>query len=109
MSSQALQISLKKLLTLLEHSPSSSQTLTPYLINLYTSSPSLLPSLQTYTRLLTDVKHRRELQLIDTGAENKLDGMEMTRRSAARSGFQMPEVYGEVGVGVKKGEEVEKK
>ncbi|GMI11282.1 hypothetical protein TrLO_g10483 [Triparma laevis f. longispina] len=92
MSSQRLQVSLKKLLTQLEHSPTASQTLTPYLISHFTSTQSSkkLKICDDYTTLLTEVFERRRLQIIDTGAEKKLDGKEMTRRSAARSGFQMP-------------------
>jgi len=51
------------------------------------------PQIATYADLLTSVFERRRLQRLDTGAENKLDAKEMTKRSAHRAGFEMPEQY----------------
>ncbi|GMH53988.1 hypothetical protein TrRE_jg631 [Triparma retinervis] len=55
---------------------------------------SLTPStMGHYSTLLEDVLERRRLQRLDTGAENKLSAAEMTKRSAHRAGFEMPEKY----------------
>jgi hypothetical protein len=47
----------------------------------------------TYQTMLGDVFERKRLQELDQGGEKKLDAKELTRRSAARSGFSMPDEY----------------
>ena len=49
---------------------------------------------EEYLRLLSDISERASLHSLDRGAEKKLGPKEMTRRSAARSGFQMPKEFG---------------
>ena len=53
-------------------------------------SPTLLTN---YSHLIECVERRKFLHKLDTGAEIKLGHKEMTKRSAARSGFQMPKEY----------------
>mmetsp|Transcript_22295 Transcript_22295/g.46344 ORF Transcript_22295/g.46344 Transcript_22295/m.46344 type:complete len:91 (-) Transcript_22295:55-327(-) len=83
----------------------SKKELTTRLLNILTTNcPSISPTtsfpstlttstLSTYTKLLEDVFERRRLQKLDTGAESVLSAEEMTKRSAHRSGFKMPEKY----------------
>ena len=42
--------------------------------------------------LRQDIDERSRLQRMDTGAENQLSPMEMSRRAAARAGLQLPEL-----------------
>jgi len=51
--------------------------------------------LQNYANLVDRLEERKYLHSLDTGAENKLGYAELTKRSAARSGFQMPKTYSE--------------
>jgi hypothetical protein len=43
-----------------------------------------------FMSLKQDLAERERLQKMDTGAENQLSPKEMSRRSAARAGLQMP-------------------
>jgi hypothetical protein len=45
-----------------------------------------------FLSLKKDLAERERLQKIDTGAENQLTPQEMSRRSAARAGLQMPQL-----------------
>jgi len=75
---------------------SKSPTSTTASIPFFTSLPTLPPTfLSSYTTLTTNVFERRRLQLIDQGGEKKLGAAELTRLSAARSGFHMPMPYDE--------------
>jgi len=47
---------------------------------------------QDYLNLLADLAERKRIQLLDTGAENKLSPKEMSRRAAARAGLQLPDL-----------------
>mgnify|MGYP001182381021 CR=1 len=49
--------------------------------------------IDNYSSLVERIEERKYLHSLDTGAENKLGHKELTRRSAARSGFQMPKEY----------------
>jgi len=46
-----------------------------------------------YLHLQQDLKQRIVLYELDAGAENVLTPIEMSRRSAARAGLQMPDLY----------------
>ena len=43
-----------------------------------------------FYRLRRDLQQRAELHALDTGADQKLSPMEMSRRAAARAGLQLP-------------------
>jgi hypothetical protein len=45
-----------------------------------------------YLHMKQDLLERGRLYNLDTGAENQLSGTEMSRRAAARSGLQMPQL-----------------
>mmetsp|Transcript_5474 Transcript_5474/g.15854 ORF Transcript_5474/g.15854 Transcript_5474/m.15854 type:complete len:135 (-) Transcript_5474:101-505(-) len=45
-----------------------------------------------YMILRQDIDERRRLQIMDTGAENKLSPNEMSRRAAARAGLALPQL-----------------
>mmetsp|Transcript_10542 Transcript_10542/g.12084 ORF Transcript_10542/g.12084 Transcript_10542/m.12084 type:complete len:123 (+) Transcript_10542:191-559(+) len=47
---------------------------------------------ENYLQLKSDLKERKRLYDIDTGAENKLSPKELSRRAAARAGLKLPEV-----------------
>ena len=81
-----------------KHSPSSSLEggSQEYLKTLYkqeaaTSETAKLG--EDYLKLLTDITERSRLHNLDKGVEKKLGPKEMTKRSAARSGFSMPDEY----------------
>ena len=48
-----------------------------------------------YSLLAKDLQERKRLYELDASAENTLSPLEMTRRSAARAGLQLPELAGE--------------
>ncbi|GMI22428.1 hypothetical protein TeGR_g2906, partial [Tetraparma gracilis] len=81
--------------TLASKSPTSSALSRPFF-----EACALPPAfVGNYSLLLGNVFERRRLQLLDQGGEKKLGARELTRRSAARSGFVMPDVYDEDGGG----------
>jgi hypothetical protein len=45
-----------------------------------------------YQKLLDDLKERKRLLDLDTGAEQVLTPKELSRRAAARAGLQLPEL-----------------
>eukprot|EP00535_Pseudo-nitzschia_heimii_P008571 CAMPEP_0197175002 /NCGR_PEP_ID=MMETSP1423-20130617/1337_1 /TAXON_ID=476441 /ORGANISM="Pseudo-nitzschia heimii, Strain UNC1101" /LENGTH=140 /DNA_ID=CAMNT_0042624039 /DNA_START=166 /DNA_END=588 /DNA_ORIENTATION=- len=45
-----------------------------------------------YMILRRDIDERSQLQKLDTGAENQLSPLEMSRRAAARAGLQLPKL-----------------
>lgn len=47
---------------------------------------------ETYAKLLEDLKERKRLLDIDTGADMKLTPRELSRRAAARAGLQLPDL-----------------
>ena len=46
-----------------------------------------------YYNLRKDLAERSRLHQLDTGAENQLSPLEMSRRAAARAGLQLPEIH----------------
>ena len=75
-----------------------------YLVSKYrlpsmaTTNPQKLERLKKlaadYHKLLCDVADRSRLHKLDTGAEEQLSPMELSRRAAARAGLQLPETSG---------------
>ena len=58
-----------------------------------TGSSSKREMAYDYWKLVTDLSERKRLHALDGGAENVLSAREMSRRSAARAGLQLPQEY----------------
>jgi hypothetical protein len=56
------------------------------------TSPSLRKLSETYAQLLSDLKERKRLHDLDTGADEILSAHELSRRAAARAGLQLPQM-----------------
>jgi hypothetical protein len=50
---------------------------------------------QNYSQLLQDLRERKRLHELDTGADMVLTPRELSRRAAARAGLQLPELFDE--------------
>lgn len=55
-----------------------------------TSNASLSKISESYSKLLSDLKERKRLHYLDTGADLILTPKELSRRAAARAGLQLP-------------------
>jgi len=77
----------------------SKQILSMYKTNANLTDPTMINRAQakasSYLSMVQSVETRKYLNSLDTGAENKLGHKELTKRSASRSGFQMPKPYDE--------------
>ena len=71
-----------------------------YIMGRYRSSAAISPDeakplrqlAYDFYNLQKDIAERSRLHKIDTGAENQLSPMEMSRRAAARAGLQLPDL-----------------
>ena len=79
-------------LTTLSSTPLKS-SLISQLKTLSSSNKTVLTATENYYSLLKDINERKELHNLDQGGEKKLGLREITRRSAARSGFHLPDEY----------------
>lgn len=72
----------------------SSQPTRAFVVEQYRSpgSPTLQKLSETYAQLLTDLKERKRLHELDTGADLILSPRELSRRAAARAGLQLPQL-----------------
>lgn len=70
--------------------------LSQYRQNKTVSSPELMEQLRKiaydYMKLKDDISERDRLYKIDTGAEVQLSPRELSRRAAARTGLQLPQL-----------------
>ena len=72
----------------------SSQPTRAFVVEQYRSSgsPTQFKLSETYAQLLTDLKERKRLHELDTGADLILSPRELSRRAAARAGLQLPQL-----------------
>jgi hypothetical protein len=79
---------------------STSSTTRKYIMEQYRASASvpleaaepLRKMAYDYFNLKKDIAERARLHKLDTGAENQLSPMEMSRRAAARAGLKLPDL-----------------